>query len=256
MKTSLRMIALAAVASATGQAFGALTITVVPSVGPNFFDSPTSWAGYANNAMSALVAGSPSAGPDRNVDPTGYEQANDISAYNIIHTTFPSWDGQANPGGAFANEYGNALHFGLRVISDGDPFSLDSVSVGINSGDPAFFVAEQLLTGDYSQNRRGYNSDTDTWVTSGSGDQLVHEFYYIGIFTYFVEDDPANLTNGNYDLDAPFSVSGYYSVYAGGDGPGDTPLATGTGTADVVPEPSVPLLSLLAFGGLAARRRR
>ena len=60
-----------------------------------------------------------------------------IEAGDIIVSSFNSWRGQFNPSGAFVNENGNRLHFGLHIVGDGtQQFRLNVLCFEIESTDP------------------------------------------------------------------------------------------------------------------------
>ena len=72
---------------------GSVTVTVLPSVAPNAFGSP-SWTGYVSNAMTGLSTGQTTVG-DRTVTPTGYTGGvTSVNAGQIEVTSFNSWEGQ------------------------------------------------------------------------------------------------------------------------------------------------------------------
>jgi len=123
-----------------------------------------------------------------------------ISANQLVVSGFPSWLGQANPGGAFgqnfANELGNRLHFGLAVVaSPGTTFSLSQLSFSMASTDPGNtfqfsgdFSDPNDPTNVYSSARVGVRSD-GTLVTSGPATQLVSALYYVGVGNAIAPDD-------------------------------------------------------------------
>src|SRR5581483_10438616 len=158
-----------------------VTVTVYPSIAPNIYGSP-SWAGYLANAMTSLEAGS---GPTGNpaTDPTAYYTVNQIWANANVATDFPSWGGNASPTGAFANELGNRLHFGLVIQGHGTQFSLSNLAFAMHSDDPndIFGWVDSFNSSDvYSATRVGYITGTG-FVTSGSATQLVDALYYVGV---------------------------------------------------------------------------
>jgi hypothetical protein len=59
-----------------------------------------------------------------------------ISAYAGIVTGFPSWDGSVDPTGAYANELGNRMTFGLTILGNGTQFSISELSFTAFSDDP------------------------------------------------------------------------------------------------------------------------
>ena len=92
------------------------TITIVQSVGPTV-DASGKLATYLSNAEFALQNNLTSFGTVN--DPVNYAAASQpIYAGSIITTpTFASWLGAASPTGAYANENGNELYFGVSIFS-------------------------------------------------------------------------------------------------------------------------------------------
>ena len=154
---------------------------------------------------------------------------------------FTSWNGQANPTGAFANELGNLLYSPVIISgTNGTQFSLSQVVfTGVSSdmpGNPAGSLlgnVTDLSNFNYSVGRVGviYNADgTKTYITSGSPDQLVNELIYrgVGSFDQILNVAGTGMT-GQQLLDQqvaqfasfnPLSFSATYSIYNRFDGPG------------------------------------
>ncbi len=181
------------------------TVTVLPSISPNPFGSP-SFAGYANNAITALVNGQTSAGTPGT--PTYYSvlpmsgSNYTTTTASIIATDFNSWNGQANPGGAFANELGNFLNFGVVVTRNNatvpptDTFTLAGVSINIT--DTNGNANDNL---GYSDDLSGTNFGTDSigtikygWdgtgglspnITSGDDTTPTNALWYTGFATSY-----------------------------------------------------------------------
>src|SRR4051812_34787659 len=98
--TGLALASLAGVAGADS-----FNIVVSPSLAPNFFGS-SSFAGYQSNAVYAIGNGLSTYGDPSS--PTYYEKiGGPISVASAIVTGFPSWRGNADVSGVYANEYGN-----------------------------------------------------------------------------------------------------------------------------------------------------
>ena len=189
-------IALAAMAGSAAMASPAppVTITVFPSLAPNAYGSP-SWAGYMANAQTGLQNGLSTVG-DRNTDPTGYQVVSSIAANQPLVTSYPSWDGVANPTGAFSSEEGNRLHFGV-VIESSTAFSLNEITFSLNSNDSGntFNYDDNLAGTDFSNGKRvgiyygadgakggvGVNADV-TYNASNPGSDAtpINELYYVG----------------------------------------------------------------------------
>jgi hypothetical protein len=252
-----------------------ISVTVIPSLAPNAFGSP-SWSEYAASAVYAIEHGLSAYG-----DPTkpSYYQANSTPYANqALVTTFNSWMGWADPGtvfgAAFANELGNRMHFGLHITATGgQTFSLDQLSFAENSTDP--LTAADPSTGltyswpagpwSYSPVRVGLIHNPDSTVTrveSGSASQPVDEFIYVGSGDAFWPGDPSNWActgcttaqKQAYIDDVALSLGAYtftgtYTIQG----------VSGSGAFQVaaVPEPSAVALMLTAVGlaGLGFRRR-
>jgi len=262
---------------------GTVTVTVLPSVAPNAFGSP-SWAGYVSNAMTGLQTNQTTVG-DRTVTPTGYTGGvTSVTAGQIEVTSFNSWEGNANPTGAFQNELGNRLHFGLTVVSTSQQFDLADVGFSITSND----VGDDLgYTGDLS----GTDFSTGTRIglsygadgikgtaddilydaaNPGSDTSMINELYYVGVgnaeWPGGSDPDPSNPLLGQQGaidaetqwIDSNISdITGSYTINFG--------TSTATGSADVavtaVPLPSAAgmglgMLGVFGLGGLIRRKLR
>jgi hypothetical protein len=246
--------------------YGGLTIDVFASSAPNVYGSP-SWNGYVANALYALENGLSSYG-DRQTNPTGYEQAPDvIDPWEIAVTTFKSWRGTINPTGAFANELGNRIHFGLHVYGDGSTrFTLEDLIFELHSSDPGntLYFAGDFIGSSYSTTRYGIDwgadrtkgGGDDIVYTSGNGTTLVDELVYVGVGNaWWPAGDWPDKGVGNPQAamddyfawilsEQPIDVTCTYSIlsYSGSD------------TVRVIPEPAT--MALLALGGLVLRKRR
>lgn len=152
------------------------TIQVIPSITPK--GPSASFDGYSVNAQNALENGLNAIG-DPATQPTAYQSANaigtdqfEVATRDLIISSFPSWRGQAAPTGAFANEQGNRLHFGLHILGDGTRFSLAQLefesSSDIFNPDLTVFTAASL----YDEFRRGINYGDDG--VKGGGDDIVY----------------------------------------------------------------------------------
>jgi hypothetical protein len=251
------------------------------SPAPNYFGSP-SFAGWGANAVNALENGLSSVGNPA-TDPTAYYQVTNGTDTSNLVTSFPSWQGQADPGtnfgAAFANELGNRLHFGLLVNGNGTQVSLSELTFNMHSSDPGdlFAFSGDFSSDDYSSVRVGidFGSDgklgggDDTYVTSGAGTQLVDAFVYIGVGNALdpvadagcvlppsptVAQEQAALDCGKafYDSLMPFSITTDYSLVS------DTvEIASTSETVDfAVPEPVSAILFGTGLVGFAVGRRR
>jgi hypothetical protein len=211
----------------TNTASAAVEVNVYASRAPNGFGSP-SFAAYQDNAIYALQNGLSSWGTPG--APTYYEQlANGatIDAHLNIVTGFPSWDGVAEPGGVFASEYGNRLHFSLHIVGNGEKFSISQLSfVGDSSPND---ILDFSFSGGYSYSAgyQGLNYGTDNikgtgddvYITSGASSQLVDELFgrgsgnaiavYDSDFGATRQDKIENVLDS---VDDPYLFSGTYTI--------------------------------------------
>ena len=170
-----------------------VTMEVFPSPAPNVFGSTPGWAGYVPNALDALEHYKSAVG-DPALTPTAYYRALFLDERMNIVTTFPSWNGYANPGSrfgaAFASEEGNRITFGLHILGNGTKVKLSNLSRVMHSSDPSniFAYTSNFLTASYSDRIVGidYGPDgikgtaDDVRIISGLGTQAVDEIIYVG----------------------------------------------------------------------------
>lgn len=160
---------------------------VVPSIGPNAQFSPNGPT-YNVNAANAMLQGASSFGTPGT---PGYYQGlpNDASLPNTANvvTDFPSWMGNADPGGtfgpAFANELGNRLFFGFGIVRGAADaqFSIADVSFEATSNIPEITTSVPLGGYDYNSRTIGVlfgldgmlGGGDDIYITSGPNTQLV-----------------------------------------------------------------------------------
>lgn len=255
--------------------FATITINVTASSAPN--TGTVVWNGYVSNALYGLENGLTVVG-DRSTNPSGYEAAPGVvGPWEIAVTSFKSWEGTINPSGAFANEHGNRMHFGLHAVGDGvTQFCLEDLTFDMHSSDSG---VDELgpwsntlgFTGDfigysYGANRYGISwgadrvkgGGDDVVYSSGNGKTLVDEIVYVGVGNAWWPggDDPtpANPVGGaQAAMDAylattqnlqPIDVTCSYSILG----------YTGSDMVTVIPEPAT--MSLLVLGAIAALRRR
>jgi hypothetical protein len=261
------------------------TMTVTPSAAPNAFGSP-SWTAYTNNAIFALEHGLSNFGGSTATDPTAYQATPIINPGDIEVTSAPSWDGQANPTGAFSGEFGTRLHFGLTIISTGATFETNNIGYAMESDDPADALeddaandSDPFLDGlTFNSHLVGVNygaddapggtgADADTIYTSGSADGVaLNALYYVGIGNALWPDQPGSefvpggTTQQNLDAATAYidefmhSVTTTYTVKLD-----DNTVHSADGTAVLVPVPAsvlggTVLMGILAVSGLCRRR--
>jgi hypothetical protein len=256
--------------------FGTITINVTASSAPNT-GTPV-WNGYAANALYALENGLSTNG-DRSTNPTGYEAAPaQVDPWEIAVTSFKSWRGTVNPTGAFANEHGNRMHFGLHAIGDGTTqFALNDLTFALHSSDAGVYEGVPwsdtlVYVGDfigYNYNgttRYGINWGTDrvkgggddVVYTLGNGTTLVDEIVYVGVGNAWWpggdDPNPSNPAGGAQAAmddyfawvasEQPIDVTCSYSILG----------STGSDMVTVVPEPAT--VCLLGLGALGLLRKR
>jgi len=242
-----------------------VSIAVTPASAPNAFGS-ANWTPWVNNAIYALENGLTTYGAP---GPAQYNVApSSLSVSNNVVTGFASWNGVAAPTGAYANEYGNRLQFGLDIKGNGTLISIDQLSFSATSTDPGNTLGFGFGAGSYSYSSSyvgwDYGADhvrgtlDDIFVTSGPASQLVDEIVGRGSGNAWdtYESDPGptdqdriNNVPGLFDLPStPFDFTGTYA------------LGSATGSATVtfqpVPEPSTFALAGLGILGLVARFRK
>lgn len=268
MKLKLGLLAVSVAMVSAPLAASAATITVVPSVAPNAFGSP-SYAAYVANAVGALHDGDATRG-DPNL-PSYYAAQSVVNANEVIVTGFPSWKGQADPGAvfgpAFANELGNRMLFGLVIDGDGSQFSISGLSFSAFSTDPfnglgfAFGAGGYNYSNDYVGVLKGDDgllfTNDDTFVTGGPNNTLVDGLVGRGSGNSFAAYCPGcSVAQQQAEIDSTAAYLTETTYFTGTYSLGD---ARGSGTFTItVPEPSTWALLIGGFGfvGAAIRRRR
>lgn len=247
-----------------------IQISIMPSIAPNSFGG-AGWPGYAANALASLETSQLTAG-----DPwlPSYYSAQTTPVYpmDLIVTDFPSWLGQAAPaeafGPAFANEYGNRVHFGLVINGNGTKFSLSELMFTVASNDPLNLLGFTFAQGSYNYSDT-YVGIIDSgngpiYVTGGPSTQMVDRVVgsgsgggltvYCGTCT--VEQQRLAILQALPAFDGMTRLTGTYSLLDEGNGV----LASASAWVDVAPVPE-PGGMVLVLGGLVligigmARRR-
>jgi hypothetical protein len=264
--------ALAAAATAFGLATiaspnvadAAVSITVIPSLAPNAFGSP-SWTTYVTNATTAIEAGQTSLGSGA----AKYDALADGATLNYLDaivTGFDSWRGVAAPGSAYSPEYGNRMHFGIHILGNGTKFSISQMSFVGDSTDTGNVLDWGNAAGvyNYSTDYIGidYGPDNvkgggnDTYITSGLNTQLVDELVGRGSgnsLDIYTTDPGATNQDKIYGAAAKFGITEDFSLS------GTYTIGAVSGSASVnyaVPEPTGLALLGLGAGALLLRRRR
>ena len=267
----IRLAIFALVPAATA---GTVTMFSVSSVGPSNALSP-SWAQYATNALTSLGNGGGNIGNPAS-DPTAYAAASDLSAGDLILSSFPSWLGVADPTGALAGENGNQLLFGLLISGAGDYFRLSNLFNTMSSSDPGnslgwnsggFTAYGTFLIGRDCGPDGVCGTADDAVYSSGEDASLpVNRLLYVGVGAAFDASGEPGVTNQD-KLDsvrsfilsnAPFSVSNNYTLFDDG-GAILVSVDVTVSEASQVPEPGSALLTgtaVLAVGVLFRLKRR
>jgi hypothetical protein len=242
-----------------------ISVEVIPSLAPNAFGSP-SFPGWQSNVVSALEAGQNTFG---NPSLPMYYQpvSGPIPASWAIVTNFPSWLGKADPGTvfgpAFASELGNRLTFNLHITGNGTKFSIGELGFEAHSSDAGNALGFSFGTGSYaySSARVGLNygpdgikgTADDVYITSGSSDQLIDELFMRGsgnaleglTSSSSIADQQAAIDNAAGSFTDP--VTSFTGTYTLTDS-SNVPIASGSGTFDIVPVPEPATMTLLGIG--------
>jgi PEP-CTERM motif len=249
--------------------FASTGVTAVEfaSPAPNAYGSP-SYPGWQSNAVNALENNLSSVG-NPVTDPTAYYQVTTGTDSSNVVTDYNSWNGLANPTGAFASELGNRLQFGVRFDGNGTPIALANLAFNMVSSDPG---DELGYSGDfsdpsdpsdvYSPSRVGiiHGISGDTFITSGPATQLVDEIVYVGVGDAVAPEDIGSSNTGQagiddvaafYDSIMPFTFSTTYTLT---DGLGGTLATSSASVVFGTPEPTS--IALLGSGALLLIKRR
>lgn len=158
-----------------------ITITIIPALAPNAYGSPY-WNAWVSNATTAIINGYTAYG-DPSL-PSYYQRAPTvIPVTNNLVTSFPSWNGMADPGTVFgtnfSRELGNRVQFGIDIKGGTNLISISQLSFSAHSTDPSNSLDFTFAQGSYNYSASYvgiiYGPGTNTYITSGSPTQLVNE---------------------------------------------------------------------------------
>jgi len=270
-----------ALAGLTGRPASAdtITMTIVAAEAPNAFGSP-SYSAWAANAIYAAEHGLSSYGTPGT--PSYYQEVTSGTDSSNIVTSFPSWNGVANPPPPFSHELGNRLTYTVIVTdSTGADISLSELRGLMTSSDPlnTFGFTYNWSTGQLAYSGGTYTSPTNysagqvglitgdlTPITSGPATQLVNELIVTGFGNALANTSSAackalgssqaaiNCVEAQYKALMPFDITATFSLVG-------TPNGT-ISASDSVPFPAPEPGTLTLFGsavaglGLLGKRRR
>jgi hypothetical protein len=224
---------------------GTITVDITASIGP----SPTSpnLQAYENNAETALQDGLTTEGTLNT--PAYYSQVSGtINPLGFITTSYNSWLGTVNPGGAYSAETGNAVYFGLAVTDSGGTFDIDDISFFL-TGTGVTDLAGALQ---FDSNTVGFNGVAEYNTTFGSAavddSTPLTSFYYSGIHSDSVATDPSQVAGIIASLESTGDVASYTV-----DG---TTAQITFNVGSSTPEPGTFAVVGLGLAALAGVRRR
>ena len=200
-----------------------LTFKVYASSAPNRHTSENSpaWTAYESWVDRALkyAEGDKTGLGNPGSDPGAFRAISSLTIRELMVSSNPSWLGKANPTGAFANQYGNRMHWVLHVKGNGTvQFKVEDISwkTGVGTDTSAWTFKRALGTKagytsafnkvdcnygwgyDWgSDNAKGGGDDSKVCSSDGStDDDLIDELFYVGAGTGRVGDtlynDPTN----------------------------------------------------------------
>lgn len=240
----------------------ATTIHVTPWVAPNVFGSP-SYASAEANAIQALFQGLTTYGP---VGPTQFNAQSNVTSAQVIVTNFSSWMGQAAPSVPYQSEYGNRLHFGLKIDGQGQQFSISQMSFVMASSEPGNGLGWNYVLGSYNYGI-GYQgvlkgldnqlfTPDDTFVTSGPNTQLVDGLVGRGSGNAFEAlCTGCTLAEQQAVINAVAGYPGSDYTFTGTYTLGET-IGSGSFAISAVPETSTWVMMILGFAGLGIMAKR
>ena len=253
-----------------------ITMQIYAAEAPNFYGAP-GFSGWAANAIYAVENNLTTYGP---AGPTQYQQVYSGTDSSNIVTSFPSWNGVANPGTPFSNQLGNRLTYMLVVTdSTGANINLSELRGVMTSNDPgntfgftydwsngklAYSGGTFTSPTDYSAYQIGLINGNPTPITSGSDGQNVNELVVVGLGNALANTSSAcsslgatqaavNCVKAEYDALMPFDITATYSLVGG-----PSPASGSASIPFPAPEPGTLALfgSAVAGLGLLGKRRK
>ena len=239
----------------------ATIIDVTPWVAPNVFGSP-SYAAAEANAIYALYHNLNSYGA---AGPTQFNAQSNVTSIGSHRDRLQFLARRCRPGAPYQNEFGNRMHFGLRIDGQGSQFSISQLSFAATSTDPLNALAFSWAPGSYNYGA-GYQgilkgqdamlfTGDDIFVTSGPNTQLVDGLVGRGSGNSFAAYCPGcTVQQQQAEIDAAAAYPGsgftFTGVYTLGAATGDD-----TFHISAVPETSTWVMMILGFAGIAVMAR-
>jgi hypothetical protein len=254
--------------------FGA-TIDVFKALIPNNLGSP-SYSAWRTNAFNAILSGASSAGTPGT--PSYYQELSGGIPYQDVEvTSFPSWQGKADPGTAFgpafANELGERAGFPLYINGNGTQFSISQLGFTGVSTDPGDNLGFTFAVGsfNYSPDYVGIlagpdgklGTADDVLITSGPNTQLVDALIGRGSGNAIWPCGPNDPSPCSTIAQEQAAINNLTLLVAGATWTGTYTLGAQSASgafvfsaAAAIPEPATGLLTLLTGAGIATLVRR